>query len=141
MEQLIEFASNNAMLVAAFVAVLLLLIWTEVSRHTRGYVELTPLQAVQKMNKGKISIVDIRAAADFSKGHVSGSTHVALSRFSKQDPELEKLVSDPILLVCKSGQSAHQAAAKLVKMGASDVAVLKGGISQWAADQYPVATK
>lgn len=141
MEQLIEFAGNHAMLVAAFVAVVLLLIWTEISRRTRGYAELTPLQAVQKINQGQTSIIDISAAAEFSKGHLAGAKHIALSRFSKPDPEIEKLTSTPVLVVCKNGQTAHQAAAKLVKLGASDVAVLKGGTTQWASDQYPLVRK
>lgn len=141
MEQLIEFAGNHAMLVAAFAAVVLLLIWTEISRRTRGYAELTPLQAVQKINQGQTSIIDISAAAEFSKGHLAGAKHIALSRFSKPDPEIEKLTSTPVLVVCKNGQTAHQAAAKLVKLGASDVAVLKGGTTQWASDQYPLVRK
>ena len=141
MEQLIEFAGNHAMLVAGFAAVVLLLIWTEISRHTRGYAELTPLQAVQKINLGKTAIVDISTAADFSKGHLAGAKHIALSRFNKQDPDIEKLKSGPVLVVCKNGQTAHQAAAKLVKLGAADVAVLKGGTTQWKSDQYPLALK
>lgn len=141
MEQLIEFAGNHAMLVAGFAAIVLLLIWTEISRHTRGYAELTPLQAVQKMNQGKTAIVDISTAADFSKGHLAGSKHIALSRFSKQDPDIDKLKSGPVLVVCKNGQTAHQAAAKLVKLGVADVAVLKGGTTQWRSDQYPLALK
>ena len=141
MEQLIEFAGNHGGLVAGFAAVILLLIWTEIGRFTRGYKELTPLQAVQKINQGQLSIVDISSAADFSKGHLVGSTHIALSRFSKQDPELEKIKTGPVLVVCKNGVSAHQAAAKLVKSGATDVAVLKGGATAWAADQYPLARK
>ena len=141
MEQMIEFAGNHAMLVAGFVAIVLLLVWTEISRHTRGYAELTPLQAVQKINQGQTSIIDISAAAEFSKGHLAGAKHFALSRFSQSDPEIEKLTSAPLLVVCKNGHTAHQAAAKLVKMGASDVAVLKGGTTQWAADQYPLVRK
>ncbi len=141
MEQLIEFAGNHAMLVAGFAAVVLLLIWTEISQHTRGYTELTPLQAVQKINQEKTAIVDISTAADFSKGHLAGAKHIALSRFSKQDQDIEKLKSGPVLVVCKNGQTAHQAAAKLVKLGATDVAVLKGGTTQWKSDQYPLALK
>ena len=141
MEQLIEFAGNHGMLVAGFVGIVLLLIWTEISRYTRGYAELTPVQAVQKINQGQTSIVDISPAADFSKGHLAGATHIALSRFSKPDPDIEKIKSKPVLVVCKNGQTAHQAAAKLVKLGAADVAVLKGGVAQWMADQYPLARK
>lgn len=141
MGQFIEFAGNHAMLVAGFVAVILVLIWTEVSRRTQGFTELTPQQAVQKINQGNTSIVDISSAADFAKGHLTGSKHIALSRITGSDPEVEKLKSGPVLVVCKNGQTARLAAARLVKLGASDVAVLKGGTSQWAADQYPLARK
>jgi len=37
--------------------------------------------------------------------------------------------------------TAHQAAAKLVKSGAVEVAVLKGGTNQWMSDSYPLAKK
>jgi len=141
MEQLIEFAGNHGMLVAGFAGIILLLVWTEISRHTRGYAELTPIQAVQKMNQGNTAILDISTAADFSKGHLAGSTHIALSRFNKPDPDIEKVKDGPVIVVCKNGQTAHQAAAKLVKLGATDVAVLKGGTTQWIADSYPLAAK
>jgi rhodanese-related sulfurtransferase len=137
-DQFIEFAGNHGMLVAGFAGIVLLLIWTEISKHFRGYTELTPQLAVQKINQGHTSIVDISKAADFSKGHLAGSTHMALSRFSKPDPEIDKMKSGSVLVVCKNGQTAHQAAAKLVKLGAADVAVLKGGTTQWVADQYPL---
>ena len=141
MEQLIEFAGNHGMLVAGFAGVALLLAWTEISRQTRGYTELTPLQAVQKINQGQTSIVDISTAADFSKGHLADAKHIALSRFSKSDPEIEQMKSGPVLVVCKNGVTAHQAAAKLVKLGATEVAVLKGGTAQWMSDQYPLSRK
>ena len=141
MEQLIEFANNQVMLVVAFVAVVLMLIWTEISRRNRGYVELTTAQAVQKINQGDVSIVDISNSADFVSGHLSGSAHIALSRFNKPDPDLEKIKDGPVLVVCKNGQTAHQAAAKLVKLGAGDVAVLKGGIAQWKSDSYPLTNR
>ena len=141
MGQLIEFATNHSMLVAGFVAVVLLLIWTEISRRNRGYAELTPMQAVQRINQGGISIVDISNAADFAKGHLSGSKHIALSRFNETDPEIAKLKTGPLMVVCKNGQTAHMAAAKLVKLGTPEVSVLKGGVTQWVADQYPLARK
>jgi len=136
-----EFAGNHGMLVAGFAAIVLLLIWTEISRRTRGYKELTPLQAVQQINQGNTAIVDISSAADFAKGHLSGARHIALSRFNESDPDVVKLKSGPVLVVCKNGQTAHMAASKLVKLGAADVAVLKGGTTQWVADQYPLARK
>lgn len=141
MGQLIEFAGNHGMLVAGFAGIILLLIWTEISKHTRGYTELTPLQAVQKINQGDTSVVDISAAADFAKGHLADARNIPMSRIIETDPDIEKIKNGPILVVCKNGQTAHGAAAKLVKLGATDVAVLKGGTTQWVADQYPLARK
>ena len=96
---------------------------------------------MQKINQGQIAIVDISTAADFSKGHLAGAKNIGMSRFDKSDGEIEKIKSGPVLVVCKNGQTAHQAAAKLVKLGTADVAVLKGGVAQWMADQYPLARK
>jgi rhodanese-related sulfurtransferase len=42
------------------------------------------------------------------------------------------------LLTCKNGQAAPSAASVLVKLGAAKVAVLKGGMLAWVADNYPV---
>ena len=141
MEQLIEFAGNHGMLVAGFAAVTLLLMWTEIGRHTRGYAEITPAEAVRKMNHDETTVVDISSAADFIKGHLSGSKNIVMSRINDSDPEVSKITAGPVLVVCKNGNSAHQAAARFVKLGAPDVAVLKGGTTQWLADQFPLARK
>lgn len=141
MQQLIEFAGNHVALVAAFGAVILLLLWTEISRRNRGYTELTPTQAVRKINQGDVTIVDIGSAAKFSKGHLMGAVNIPLTRFSKPDPEIEKLAAKPVLVVCDTGNTAHQAAATLIKLGAKDVSVLKGGRVQWKADEYPLVSK
>lgn len=141
MEQLLEFATNHGMLVAGFVAVTLLLVGTEIGRHIRGYAELSPAEAVRKMNQNETCVVDISSAAEFSKGHLSGAKNIALSRITDTDPEVNKLKAGPLLVVCKNGNSAHQAATRLVKLGAADVAVLKGGTTQWHADQFPLVRK
>jgi rhodanese-related sulfurtransferase len=140
MEQLVEFVGNHALLSGGFVAVVLLLAWTEVSRHTRGFKELTPAQAVPLINKGNTVIVDISPPAEFNKGHIVGAKNYPPSRFTGSGGEIGKLKDRAVLVVCKSGQTALQTAAALVKQGAGDVAVLKGGMTQWKADSYPVTT-
>ena len=138
MEQLIEFAGNHALLSGGFVAVFLLLIWSEISRHTRGFSELVPAQAVPLINDSNTVVVDVSASADFSKGHIVGAKNILPSRFKSPDSELEKMAGKNVLVACKTGQTAQAAAAALVKLGAANVAVLKGGMTQWLADNYPV---
>ena len=138
MQQLIEFATNHALLSGGFVAALLLLLWTEISSRAQAFSTLTPAAAVAFMNRDGSAIVDISTVVDFNKGHILGAQNIPASGLKEPDKETRKLLTKPVLVVCKSGQSANQAAASLVKLGATDVAVLKGGMSQWTSDQYPV---
>ena len=141
MEQVLEFAGNNLLLVGGFVAVLGLLAWTEVMRKVQGLTELTPVEAVRWINDPDAVIVDISSVADFNKGHIVNARNLQASRLAKPDVEIEKLKDHKLLVVCRSGQTAISAAGSLRKMGASQVAVLKGGMAQWRSDQFPVTTK
>jgi len=141
MEQVIEFAGNNLLLVGGFIAVLVLLVWTEVMRQVNGLTELTPAQAVPWINDPNAVIIDISPVAEFNKGHIVNARNLLASRLSSPDAEILKLKDNKLLVVCKSGQSAIAAAGSLRKLGASEVAVLKGGMTQWRGDQFPVTTK
>jgi len=141
MEQVIEFAGNHLLMVGGFVAVLGFLLWTEVMRKVQGLNELTPAEAVPWINDSNAVIVDISSVADFNKGHIVNARNLQASRLSNPDDEIKTLKDNKLLVVCNSGQSAIAAAGSLRKMGASQVAVLKGGMSQWRGDQFPVTTK
>lgn len=141
MEQIIEFAGNHPMLSSAFVLVVLALVWAEISRRTQGFAEITTAQAVAWINRKDAQVIDVSSSADFNKGHISGARHVPPSRLGKPDPDINKLLQKPLLVVCKNGQAAPSAASRLVKMGASDVAALKGGMLQWTSDNYPVSRR
>ena len=141
MEQVFEFASRHLLMVGGFVAVLGLLVWTEVMRKIQGLTELTPAQAVPWINDPNAVIVDISTVAEFNKGHIVNARNLQASRLAKPDAEIEKLKDHKLLVVCRSGQTAISAAASLRKMGAGQVAVLKGGMAQWRSDQFPVTTK
>ncbi len=141
MEQLAQFATNHALLAGGFVAVLCLLVWSEITRKAQGIAELSATQAVAWMNDATAVVVDISAAADFNKGHIINARNIAMSRITDPDVEVLKLKDSKVLLVCKTGQTATLAATKLKKLGIEDVAVLRGGMGQWLADQYPVTRK
>jgi rhodanese-related sulfurtransferase len=141
MEQVLEFARNNLLLVGGFVAVLGLLIWTEVMRKVQGLTELSPAQAVAWINDPSAVVIDISPVAEFNKGHIVNARNLQVSRLASPDAEIQKLKDNKLLVVCKSGQTAISAAANLRKLGADEVAVLKGGMAQWRGDQFPVTTK
>ena len=141
MEQLIEFVSRHSLLSGGFVAVLGLLVWTEIMRKVQGLTELSPNQSVAWINDPATVIVDVSPATDFNKGHIVNARNIALSRIMKPDAEVLKLKDSKVLVVCKTGQMALQSAASLKKLGVTEIAVLKGGMAQWLADQFPVTRK
>ena len=141
MDQVIEFATNHPLLVAGFVAVLVLLISTEVLRRFRGVKELSPAMAVSWINDPNAVVIDVSPVADFNRGHIVNARNLTPSRLSKPDAEITKLKDRKLLVVCKTGPTAVVAANNLRKLGATDVAVLKGGMAQWRNDQFPVTTK
>jgi rhodanese-related sulfurtransferase len=138
MQQFIEFAGNHPMLVGGFVAVLITLLVSEFMRRGQGFRSLTPSEAVSFMNQDGARVIDVSPVAEYNKGHIIGARNVPMSRIKSPDPELEKLFPNPILITCRSGQTATHAASALIKAGASDVAVAKGGMMQWNSDNYPV---
>jgi rhodanese-related sulfurtransferase len=141
MEQVIEFTTNHPLLVGGFIAVLLVLVWTELKRRSQGFLELTPAQAVPWMNDGDAVIVDISPVADFNRGHIVNARHFQPSRLADPDAEVQKLKDHKLLVVCRNGNTAFPAAANLRKMGAAQVAILKGGMTAWRNDQFPVTSK
>jgi rhodanese-related sulfurtransferase len=141
MEQVIEFTTNHPLLVGGFIAVLVVLVVTELKRRTQGFLELTPAQAVPWMNQGDAVIVDISPVADFNRGHIVNARNFQPSRLADPDAEVLKLKDHRLLVVCRSGNTAFPAAASLKKIGASEVAILKGGMAAWRSDQFPVTTK
>jgi rhodanese-related sulfurtransferase len=141
MDQVIEFATNNPLLVGGFVVVLGLLIWTEVTSRLRGVKELSPALAVSWINDPNAVVIDVSPVADFNRGHIVNARNFTPSRLKDPDAEVLKLKDRKLLVVCKSGPTAVAAANNLRKIGASDVAVLKGGMTQWRSDQFPVTTK
>jgi len=141
MEQLLEFVSRHPLLSGGFVAVFCLLVWTEIVRRVQGLTELSPAQSVAWINDPATVIVDVSPAADFNKRHIVNANNIALSRIMSPDAEVLKLKDSKVLVVCKSGQTAVPAANSLKKLGVQQVAVLKGGMAQWLADQFPVTRK
>jgi rhodanese-related sulfurtransferase len=141
MDQIVEFSTNHPLLVIGFLAVLGLLVWTEVMRKLRGVAELSPAQAVPWINDPNAVVVDISPVADFNRGHIVNARNLLPSRLAKPDAEVLKLKDRKLLVVCKSGQSAVAAAQGLRKLGAAEVAILKGGMAQWRSEQFPVTTK
>ena len=89
-------------------------------------------QELQKMldSKESISLVDIRDARDYAKGHIPGAINIPFSDFSERSKELKTDMK--IVLVCYSGGTSKSAAQFLVSKNYTKVSSVKGGMMDWS---------
>ncbi len=111
------------------------LAWPSLSR---GRNTLTTLQAVQLLNKGKVSVVDVRGADEFKTGHLRNAKHIPVADLDKRIGELDK--SHAVLVICQSGVRANRAAAQFRRAGFGEVYVLSGGYAEWQSQGLPTAS-
>lgn len=139
LHRLPEFAAHHPLLIAAFVGLLLALIVAEAARLFRGYKELTPAALTQLINRENALVIDLSPLADFEKGHIPGARHVLMSQFDPEHKDLVKARDLPIVVTCRSGTTAGNAARRLVKAGFTRVHTLGGGNAAWTQADLPMA--
>jgi rhodanese-related sulfurtransferase len=135
---LLAFASAHPYLSLALAALTLALVFTEVAGLFRGFKALGPAQLTGLINRDNALVVDLRPQADFEKGHIPGSKNVQMSQFDPENKQLTAARALPVVLVCKSGQTASSAAGRLHKAGFERVYVLDGGIGAWQQADLPL---
>jgi len=139
LEELLAFAGRHQLLSIALVGLTVAIIVNEVRQLFRGYKILRPAALTALVNRDNALVVDLRPIADFDKGHIPGSKNVQMSQFDPENKQLAAARSLPVVLVCKTGQTAGAAARRLKKAGFEHVHVLDGGIGGWQQADLPLA--
>lgn len=138
LHKLPTFLGNHLALSALFVLLLLALIVTQLMTLLRKFKELTPAGLTLLMNRENPLLVDISPRDSFEKGHIPGAKHVLMSQFDPESKDLVKAKELPVVVICRSGQTAQGAAQRLVKAGFQKVFYLGGGMGAWTQAQLPV---
>lgn len=99
--------------------------------------KISHLDATKMINKGKITILDIRELSEFRSGHLRNAIHVPLADLPNRLPKLEKFKSQPVIVVCKNGTRASSAVSQLKSAGFKEVYNLEGGIDAWQQKGMP----
>lgn len=110
--------------------------WAPLERSYAGLPELTP--AWVAAHRERLTVLDVRSAEEVTgpDGRVSRSLWIPL-------PELEARMEEipthqPLVVVCHSGSRSALATQQLLKAGRQQVANLRGGLSRWASEGYPL---
>jgi rhodanese-related sulfurtransferase len=138
MDRVIEFSINHWDMVLALLATVAMLIFTE---RRKAAPSVTPQQATVMGNNDETLMLDIRSAADFKTGRVLNSKNIPFAELSKRKDDLQKHRDTPVVLICKTGQTAASAANMLRKDGYTKVYRMTGGMVEWTNQGLPLARK
>ncbi len=100
MEQVLDFATNNFMLVAAWALTLAMLLWTEQMKAGKS---VGTHEATRMINKENAVILDIRPKKEFVTGHITNAVHIPVTELDNRMTELEKHKQKPVIVVCNLG--------------------------------------
>jgi rhodanese-related sulfurtransferase len=79
---------------------------------------------------GRVIVVDVRTPTEFESVHLPGSYNVPLDQLAEHRAEFGVL-GGPVVLVCRTGMRARQAATVLREASVPRLHVLDGGVSAW----------
>lgn len=101
-----------------------------VSAQENAYHKITAQQAKEMINKGGVTVVDVRTKEEYDAAHIKGAVLVPNETIGGEMPK-ELPDRDAILLVyCRTGIRSRQASNQLVKLGYRNVYDF-GGIQDW----------
>jgi rhodanese-related sulfurtransferase len=141
-QQFSEFVINNPLLFAALFVVLILLIKAELDHQVNKGLLVSPASAIRLINNHDDAlIIDIRAAADYKKGHIKGAKNVHLSDFASSIEAFSDYKNKPVLLYCNSGSTTRRAVKLLKNAGYENINDLEGGIVAWKEANMPLSKK
>ena len=136
MDQLVEFTSNNALLVSALIATAFAVLFNELRLKSQTLGSISAADAVHMINRGAV-VVDVREESSFNSGHIVESRRITTDELLAGAAEKIKK-KNPVLLICDVGNQSARAAAALRKSGIENVFSLKGGIAAWRQENLPV---
>ncbi len=132
-----SFFIENWVLIAVAVSAGAMLLWPTVSAGGRAG-SLNAAQAVQRMNRDKAVVVDVREPGEFAEGHIVGAKNVPLGELETRLPTTVKNKATPLVMVCANGARANRAVGIARKLGYADAQSLTGGMGAWRTASLPV---
>ncbi|MGR5234874.1 rhodanese-like domain-containing protein [Vibrio rotiferianus] len=139
MQEYIDFFQQNMILSLVWVGLLVAFIMNIVKSAMAAYKEVNVNQLTHLMNRENGVVVDIRSKDEFKQGHITDALHILPSDIKAGNfGSLENRKSDPIIVVCKTGQTAQESANLLAKAGFENVSLLKNGLIAWSEANLPL---
>jgi phage shock protein E len=94
--------------------------------------------AAKLLEKGGVTLVDVRTKDEFSEGHLKDAINIDLLEpsFEQQLTKLDK--TQPVLVHCQAGGRSTRSLKIFEKLGFTRIIHLDGGYGGWVEDGKPV---
>ena len=139
MDKLLEFTSNNMLLVLALMISFFVVVFTELRRKASGLVNIEAAEVVKLVNNDAL-VSDLRGTEAFSRGHIVSAKNIPSDELDTKLNQLQRFKSKPIVAVCEAGATSTKAIDTLRAAGFESVYGLKGGMAGWSQAGLPVVT-
>lgn len=98
--------------------------------------QIEPEDAIDLVEQGKVTVLDVRGSAEYNTGHVPGAVHIPLGYLEDRIDEVP--ADKPIVVHCLSGFRSSMALSILDAHGRDDISNLTGGYQSWSAAGGPI---
>ncbi|MBI1285473.1 MAG: sulfurtransferase [Thiobacillus sp.] len=105
-----------------------------------GFTFITSDELYESLGKGDGPVaVDVRGDEEFGGelGHLQGALNIPVEDLSHRIGELDSFKGKSVVLICRTDKRSAKAAGILSKAGFRSVAVLRGGMVEWAQRGLP----
>ncbi len=97
---------------------------------------ITAQRLAERLEKGELCVIDVRARDEWNEGHLPGARHIPLGNLSARIADLPE---GPLVMQCLTG-SRSAIAASIVAAQGKEVWNFEGGFTAWKQAGYPVET-
>ncbi len=137
MQEITQHFTLHPVLFIGALGMLIVVIMTEMRARSQSFSGVSPMQAIQLMNKGAL-VVDVRPTDAFAAGHIGDARNIAAAELPGQAESLKRFREKPVLICCDTGVISGGAARRLSGLGFTQVANLRGGLNAWRKDNLPL---
>ena len=110
--------------------------WTHAGRSLASYPRISAGDLFSRMERGRITVVDVRSRAEWEAGHIPGVPNIPAAEIAGRVGELPN--GQPLVVHCQGGTRSAIAASLLDARGVVQVHDLPGGFAEWEAAGLPV---
>ena len=102
----------------------------DITRPVPNHLFLRPM--VEALEAGGVTLVDIRPAVAYQRGHLPGAVSIPVDDVEAEVPEaLFDRQDDRLVLYCRSGSESTTFARRLSNEGFADVSIVEDGVFGW----------